>query len=97
MFARLGVAHIDGASLRALAESVSSSVSQMGFETVSVNGTREFTVWEWTAKGTVKKEIPGVPYVVEQEFEARGCSLFWWDMESGGEKIKVLAEYSKFL
>jgi hypothetical protein len=97
MFAGLGVAHIDGASLRALAESVFSSVSQLGFETVSVNGTKEFTAWEWTAKGTVKKEIPGVPYAVGQEFEARGCSLFWWDMESGGEKIKVLAEYSKFL
>ena len=45
----------------------------------------------------MKKEIPGVPYVIGQEFEAGGCSLFWWDMESGGEKIEVLAEYSKFL
>ena len=61
MFAGLDVAHIDGPSLRALAESVFSSVSQMVFETVSVNGTKEFTAWEWTAKGTVKKEIPGVP------------------------------------
>jgi hypothetical protein len=61
VLAGLGKAHIDGASLRALAESVFSSVSQMGFGTVSVNGTREFTAWEWTAKGTVKKEIPGVP------------------------------------
>lgn len=69
----------------------------MVFETVSVNGTEEFTAWEWTAKGTIEKEIAGVPYVVGQQFEARGCSLFWWDAECGWEKIKVLAEYSKFL
>jgi hypothetical protein len=69
----------------------------MGFETVSVSGTREFTAWEWTAKGKMLKELPNVPYKSGQDFEARGCSLFWWDMESGGEKIKVLAEYSKFL
>jgi len=91
------VAHITGAELRALAESVFSSVSAMVFETVSLNGTKEFTAWEWTAKGKISKEIPGVPYVVGQEFEARGCSLFWWDVENGGEKIKMLAEYSKFL
>lgn len=81
--------------MRALAEAVFSSVTQMEFETVSVNGTKEFTAWEWTAKGTMLKELPNVPYKPGQDFEARGASLFWW--EGGGEKIKVLAEYSKFL
>jgi len=91
--AGIGVTHIDSAGLRALAEKVFSSVSQMGFETVSVTGTKEFTAWEWTAKGKVVKELPNAPLEVGQEFEAKGCSLFWWE----GEKIKVLAEYSKFL
>jgi hypothetical protein len=67
----------------------------MIFETVSLNGTKEFTAWEWTAKGRMLKELPGVPYKVGQEFEAVGCSLFWWDVES--EKIRTLVEYSKFL
>jgi len=69
----------------------------MMFSTVSLNGDKEFTAWEWTAKGTILKEMPGVPYKVGQEFEALGCSLFWWDVESGGDKIKRMAEYSKFL
>jgi hypothetical protein len=69
----------------------------MIFSTVSVNGTKEFTAWEWTAKGKMLKELPNVPYKVGQEFDVRGCSLFWWDVQSGYEKIKTLAEYSKFL
>jgi hypothetical protein len=69
----------------------------MVFSTVSLNGDKEFTAWEWTAKGTILKEMPGVPYKVGQEFGALGCSLFWWDMESGGDKIQRMAEYSKFL
>jgi hypothetical protein len=91
----LGVVHINGTELRALADAVFSSVSEMIFETVSLNGTKEFTAWEWTAKGRMLKELPGVPYKVGQEFEAVGCSLFWWD--GGNGKIRILAEYSKFL
>lgn len=83
--------------MRALAEAVFSSVLQMTFETLSVNGTKEFTAWEWTAKGTMSKELPNVPYKAGQTFQTRGVSLFHWDAESGWEKIKVLAEYSKFL
>ena len=65
----------------------------MVFTTVSLNGSKEFTAWEWTAKGVVGKEIEGVPYKVGEGFEAVGASLFWWQ----GETIGKLVEYSKFL
>lgn len=65
----------------------------MVFTTVSLNGSKEFTAWEWTARGVVKKEMEGVPYKVGEGFEAVGVSLVWWQ----GEKIGKLVEYSKSL
>jgi len=58
-----------------------------------VNGSKEFTAWEWTAKGEVVKEIPGFPYKAGEEFKMMGVTLFWWD----GEVIVKMAEYPKFV
>ncbi|KAF8863242.1 hypothetical protein BDZ45DRAFT_670541 [Acephala macrosclerotiorum] len=99
----IGVAHITKSGVHGLATAVFSSVKNMIFTTVSVNGDKGFTAWEWTAKGTLLKEIPGVPYKVGDEFESLGVSLFWWVEGSGkeGEEergvIGRMAEYSRFV
>lgn len=74
---------------------------------VSIGGCRltEFGVvaWEWTAKGEITKDIPGVPFQIGETFDSVGCSLFWWKEgtgsgENGGEGgIARMAEYSKFV
>lgn len=75
----------------------------MIFTTLSLSGTESFTAWEWTAKGTLLKEIPGAPFKVGDEFESLGCSLFWWVEGSGKEGeyevgiIGKMAEYSRFV
>ena len=60
---------------------------------MSVNGSKDFTAWEWTAKGEVVKEITGFPFKVGEEFKMMGVTLFWWD---GGVIVKM-AEYPKFV
>ncbi|CZR62409.1 uncharacterized protein PAC_12306 [Phialocephala subalpina] len=94
----IGVVHISKSGLHDLATAVFSSVKDMVFTTVSLNGTKSFTAWEWIAKGTLLKEIPGIPLKVGDEFESMGCSLFWWK-EGGGEEGSILkmAEYSRFV
>jgi hypothetical protein len=34
-----------------------------------VNRCKEFTAWEWAAKGEVVKEIPGFPFKVGEGFK----------------------------
>jgi hypothetical protein len=84
--------------MQALAVNVFGSVTGMEFSTVSVNGTKEFSAWEWTAKGNIAKEMSGVPYKVGEEFKMMGCTLTWWNpKDSDVGSIKMMAEYSKFL
>ena len=84
--------------MKDLAVSVFASVTSMEFTTISVNGTKEFSAWEWTAKGTIAKEIPGVPYKLGEEFKMMGATLTWWNLkDSDVGSIKMMAEYSKFL
>jgi hypothetical protein len=60
----VGVEHITKLQLKELATGFFASTKDYTFTTVSVNGNKEFTAWEWTAKGEVVKEIPGSPFKV---------------------------------
>ncbi len=94
----INVAHVPKPVLHALATTIFGSVNDMVFTTVSLNGNKDFTAWEWTSKGKIIKEIEGVPYKVGDEFEMMGCSLFWWkDGEEEEGSIVKMAEYSKFV
>jgi hypothetical protein len=45
----IGVEHINKEAVAELARSVFGSFSSLVFTTVSVNGTRNFTAWEWVS------------------------------------------------
>jgi hypothetical protein len=89
----VGVEHITKLQLKELATGFFASTKDYTFTTVSVNGNKEFTAWEWMANGEVVKEIPGFPYKVGEEFKMMGVTLFWWE----GEVILKMAEYPKFI
>jgi hypothetical protein len=72
----IGVEHITKLQLKELATGFFASTKDYIFTTVSVNGSKEFTAWEWTAKGEVVKEIPGFPFKVGEEFKMMGVTLF---------------------
>jgi len=91
----IGVAHLNKTQVEELAISIFASVKDMIFTTVSLNGDKRFTTWEWTAKGVITKEVPGVDKKVGEEFDSVGVSLFWWAGEGDEDKIDKLTEYSK--
>ncbi|KAG0649244.1 hypothetical protein D0Z07_4512 [Hyphodiscus hymeniophilus] len=95
-----GVKNLSKEALTELAKTVFGSVKESVFTTVSVNGTKDFTAWEWTAVGVVSREIPGFPLKVGDSFKMVGCSLFWW-VGTGDDardwKIRKESEYTTMI
>jgi len=78
--------HLNRTDFISFLHSTYATVPGLKMVTHGVNGTKEFSVWEWTLKFVAKEndEIRGL--MRGKEMWLRGCSLHWWKVRDGGDE-----------
>jgi hypothetical protein len=80
-------------------DSIFNSLQFLTLKTISVNGNKEFTAWQWEwefiKKAGGKSGFEDLDKGAEgQMHKMRGCSLTWWN---GEDKIVKNCDYSCFV